>query len=84
MARLIQLTSYAKDSTVYASASVQLIHADSIKMADNASLGQKKAFPSASNNINSVVYVNTGTNNEGQDHVYFVGETLATLITESA
>lgn len=84
MARLVSLTVYAKDSTAYPSASTQLIAADNIKFAENASAKVKSDFPSASAAINSVVQVNTMMNNQGEDHTLIVGETLGSLVTASA
>ncbi len=84
MARLISITAYAADSTVYSSASPMLIGADQIIVVQNATLAAKKSVPAASGSINSRVVTNTETNNAGERHVYLVGETQATILTASA
>jgi hypothetical protein len=84
MARLISATVYAHDSSVYASASPMAIGTDSIIVVQNASAANKKSNPAASGSINSRIVTNSLLNNEGQQHVYLVGETIATLVTASA
>lgn len=83
MGKLIAITGYVLDTTVYASASPMAIQADHIKFAANASPGQKKSNPAASGSINTVVYANWPSNNEGENHVILIGELQSTLVTNS-
>lgn len=84
MARLLSITAYAEDSTVYASASPMAINCENIKSVINASTGVKKSVPAASGSINSVIKLNTEDDNSGVNHTYLVGESIATLVTASA
>lgn len=84
MARLVLGTVYAMDSSSYVSASPMAISTDSIIVVQNASAANKKSNPGASGSINSRIVTNSMFNNEGEQHVYLVGETIATLITASA
>lgn len=84
MARFVQITAYAKDSTQYASASPMLVNADNMVNVTNANLRSKMSVPSASGSINSQYVENDPDNNSGARHTYLIGETLGTLVTESA
>lgn len=83
MSKLIQLTVYAKDATVYASASPQAYNADTILFLENASPTQVRAVPSASGSIKTAVISNYDTNNEGERHTLLVSETQAAIIALS-
>ncbi len=84
MGKLISVSVWSKNSgPAYASASVQAVQEDRIKYATNASLGLKQSVPSASANINSVLYLNFQENNEGTDSVWLVSDALATIVSGS-
>lgn len=83
MGKLIAMTAYVFDSTNYASASPMSVQSDFIKFAGNASLKQKQSNPSASTSINTVVYANWESNNQGENHVILIGEAQSTLVTNS-
>lgn len=83
MGKLLALTAYALDATQYASASPMTIQADNITITRSASLAQKQSNPAASASINTAVYANYRSENEGQSHVILVSETQAALVTAS-
>lgn len=84
MARLVIVTAWSEDSTVYPSASPMALNADLFKSVRNASLQLKQSIPSASGVINSQIQLNSQDNNEGTNHTYLVQETIATIVTASA
>lgn len=84
MSKLISLTVYQKDSSQFASASVQAYNSDTVLFVENATTNMKKQFPSASGSINSVVTSNYDENNQGVRHTLVVAETLAAIVTASA
>jgi hypothetical protein len=84
MGKLISLSVWSKNSgPAYASASTNAIQEDRIKYATNASLAVKQSVPSASANINSVVHINWNSSNEGEDSVWLVQDSLATIVSGS-
>ena len=83
MGKLIAMTSYVLDGSAYPSASPISLQADWTKFAGNASVKQKQSNPAASGSINTVVYANWPTDNEGQNHVILISEEQSTLVTNS-
>jgi len=84
MARLISLTVFEKDSTALSPSVTYAVPADSIKFALAATTKQKQAVPSASQGINTAVHINELNNNNGENHIYLVNETVAAIVTASA
>jgi hypothetical protein len=84
MGKLISVSVWQKNSNpAYASASTNVIQEDFIKYATNATTSLKQSVPSASANINSVLYINFNEANEGTDSVWLVQDSLATIVSGS-
>jgi len=84
LGKLISVSVWQKNSgPAYASASTNIINEDFIKFGQNASTSLKQTVPSASSNINSVLYINFLEANEGTDSVWYVQDSLATIVSGS-
>lgn len=84
MGKLISVTAYVLDSTPFASASLMAINADHFsRPAQNASTAQKQSNPAASGSINTIIYANWPSNNEGENHVILVSDSVATIVAGS-
>jgi len=84
MGKLISVTAYVLDSTAFTSASVMAINADHFsRPAQNATLAQRQSNPAASANINTAIYANWPSNNEGENHIILVSDSLSTIVSGS-
>lgn len=84
MGKLISVNVWQKNSDQpYASASTNLINADDIRYATNASISLRKSVPSASSNISSVLFINFNENNQGTNSTWLVQEALSTIASGS-
>ena len=84
MGKLISVSVWQKNAgPAYASASTNIINEDFIKFGQNATTTIKQSAPTASANINSVLYINFLEGNEGTDSVWFVQDSLATIVSGS-
>jgi hypothetical protein len=83
MAQLISMSVICKDSTVLSPSAIYGIPGDQIKFVTAATTNQKKAAPSASQGINTAVYVTDFDNASGTNHIYLVNESVSTIISGS-
>lgn len=84
MGKLISVSVWVKNSDApYASASTNIIQADMIKYGQNVSTATKQLFPSASTNINTKLVINYNEANEGTDSVWYVQDSLSTIVSGS-
>lgn len=80
MGRIIPVTVYWKDSAPitnpYTSACVQAFQADDVILVATATTAQKMSVPAASGSINTAITMNYDSNNAGERHVWYVGDSI--------
>lgn len=83
MATLISITAFVKDSTTLSPSTNYAIPTEHIKFAVAATANQQHAYPAASQGIITAVHTNEPDNNSGENHVYLVNNTVASIVSAS-
>lgn len=83
MATLVSVTVFAKDSTQLSPSVIYALPTDQINFVTAATTRQKQANPSASQGINTAIFITDQIDNEGTSHIYLVNETVATIVSGS-